>query len=148
MYLCDKTSLIDGDNYSVTLTDSKNNTLANQEVVFTFGSYSFNATTDENGVAGIVVNNVPANSYNLEVRYSGNDDYQKQTASQKVTVEETRHSETRSIDEILATGEYKKKIGDYNIIEYDYMGDMELALVEDSDGRKWIMGGDGFTSVD
>jgi hypothetical protein len=41
----------------------------------------------------------------------------------------------------------KKRFGDYHIIEYNYMGDMESALVEDSNGKKWIMGGDGFTSV-
>lgn len=41
----------------------------------------------------------------------------------------------------------KKKIGDYQIVEYNYMGDMESALVEDSRGKKWIMSGDGFTSV-
>lgn len=41
----------------------------------------------------------------------------------------------------------KKKIGDYRIVEYGYMGDMELALVKDSNGKKWIMAGDGFTSV-
>lgn len=33
------------------------------------------------------------------------------------------------------------------IVEYNYMGDMESALVEDSRGKKWIMSGDGFTSV-
>lgn len=54
---------------------------------------------------------------------------------------------TRSLDEILQSGEYKKKIGDYQIVEYNYMGDMESALVEDSRGKKWIMSGDGFTSV-
>lgn len=54
---------------------------------------------------------------------------------------------THSLDEILQSGEYKKKIGDYQIVEYNYMGDMESALVEDSNGKKWIMGGDGFTSV-
>lgn len=41
----------------------------------------------------------------------------------------------------------KKKIGDYQIVEYNYMGDMESALVEDSRGKKWIMSGNGFTSV-
>lgn len=41
----------------------------------------------------------------------------------------------------------KKRFGDYHIIEYNYMGDMESTLVEDSNGKKWIMGGDGFTSV-
>lgn len=54
---------------------------------------------------------------------------------------------TRSLDEILQSGEYKKKIGDYQIVEYNYRGDMESALVEDSRGKKWIMSGDGFTSV-
>lgn len=44
-------------------------------------------------------------------------------------------------------GNTKKKIGDYQIVEYNYMGDMESALVEDSRGKKWIMSGDGFTSV-
>ena len=104
-------TLKDGDAYSVELCDSKGNPIANQNISISFGSNSFNLTTDENGIAVLKI------------------------------------EKTRSLDEILQSGEYKKKIGDYQIVEYNYMGDMESALVEDSRGKKWIMSGDGFTSV-
>lgn len=41
----------------------------------------------------------------------------------------------------------KKRLVITKLLNTIYMGDMESALVEDSRGKKWIMGGDGFTSV-
>lgn len=139
--------LKDGDNYTVKLTDSKENPIANQNITISFGSNSFNLTTDDNGIAILTINNVPADNYTVEIKYEGNNQYKSTYTSQNVVIEETGHSETRSLDEILQSGEYRKKIGEYKIIEYNYMGSMELALVEDSNGKKWIMGGDGFTSL-
>lgn len=75
----------------------------------------------------------------------GNSHYKNTSAVHHAVI--LKIEKTRSLDEILQSGEYKKKIGDYQIVEYNYMGDMESALVEDSRGKKWIMSGDGFTSV-
>ena len=122
-------TLKDGDSYSVELCDSKGNPIANQDISISFGSNSFNVTTDENGIAVLKINS----------------HYKNTSAVHHAVISEIE--KTRSLDEILQSGEYKKKIGDYRIVEYGYMGDMELALVEDSNGKKWIMGGDGFTSV-
>lgn len=138
-------TLKDGDAYSVELCDSKGNPIANQDISISFGSNSFNLTTDENGIAVLKINNVPAGEYDVEIQYMGNSHYKNTSAVHHAVISEIE--KTRSLDEILQSGEYKKKIGDYRIVEYSYMGDMELALVEDSNGKKWIMGGDGFTSV-
>lgn len=138
-------TLKDGDAYSVELCDSKGNPIANQNISISFESNSFNLTTDENGIAVLKISNVPAGEYDIKIQYYGNSHYKNTSAVHHAVISEIE--KTRSLDEILQSGEYKKKIGDYRIVEYGYMGDMELALVEDSNGKKWIMGGDGFTSV-
>ena len=140
-------TLKDGDSYSVELCDSKGNPIANQDISISFGPNSFNLTTDENGIAILKISNVPADEYDVKIQYNGNSHYKNTSTVHHAVIQDTGHSEKRSLDEILQSGEYKKKIGDYRIVEYGYMGDMELALVEDSNGKKWIMAGDGFTSV-
>lgn len=99
----------------------------------------------QNGIAVLKINNVPAGEYGIKIRYEINIHHKNTSAVHHVVI--LKIEKTRSLDEILQSGEYKKKIGDYHIIEYNYMGDMESALVEDSRGKKWIMSGDGFTSV-
>ena len=121
-------TLKDGDAYSVELCDSKGNPIANQNISISFGSNSFNLTTDENGIAVLKISNVPAGEYDVKIQYDGNSHYKNTSAVHHAVI-------------------LKKKIGDYHIVEYNYMGDMESALVEDSRGKKWIMSGDGFTSV-
>lgn len=138
-------TLKDSDAYSVELCDSKGNPIANQNISISFGSNSFNLTTDENGIAVLKINNVPAGEYDVKIQYDGNSHYKNTSAVHHAVI--LKIEKTRSLDEILQSEEYKKKIGDYQIVEYNYMGDMESALVEDSRGKKWIMSGDGFTSV-
>ena len=128
-------TLKDGDAYSVELCDSKGNPIANQNISISFGSNSFNLTTDENGIAVLKINNVPAGEYDIKIQYDGNSHYKNTSAVHHAVI--LKIEKTRSLDEI----------GDYQIVEYNYMGDMESALVEDSRGKKWIMSGDGFTSV-
>lgn len=99
----------------------------------------------QNGIAVLKINNVPAGEYDIKIQYDGNSHYKNTSAVHHAVI--LKIEKTRSLDEILQSGEYKKKIGDYQIVEYNYMGDMESALVEDSRGKKWIMSGDGFTSV-
>jgi hypothetical protein len=99
----------------------------------------------QNGIAVLKINNVPAGAYDVKIQYDGNSHYKNTSAVHHAVI--LKIEKTRSLDEILQSGEYKKKIGDYQIVEYNYMGDMESALVEDSNGKKWIMSGDGFTSV-
>lgn len=131
-------TLKDGDAYSVELCDSKGNPIANQNISISFGSNSFNLTTDENGIAVLKINNVPAGEYDVKIQYGGNSHYKNTSAAHHAVILKT--GETRSLDENLQRRKYR-------IVEYNYMGDMESALVEDSRGKKWIMSGDGFTSV-
>ena len=60
-------TLKDGDAYSVELCDSKGNPIANQDISISFGSNSFNVTTDENGIAILKINNVPAGEYEVKI---------------------------------------------------------------------------------
>lgn len=99
----------------------------------------------QNGIAVLKINNVPAGEYDIKIQYGGNSHYKNTSAVHHAVI--LKIEKPRSLDEILQSGEYKKKIGDYQIVEYNYMGDMESALVEDSRGKKWIMSGDRFTSV-
>lgn len=52
-------TLKDGDSYSVELCDSKGNPIANQDISISFGSNSFNLTTDENGIAVLKIMFLP-----------------------------------------------------------------------------------------
>ena len=92
----------------------------------------------QNGIAVLKTSTVPAGEYGIKIRYEINIHHKNTSAAHHTFILKT--GETQSLDEILQ----RKK---YRIVEYNYMGDMESALVEDSNGKKWIMGGDGFTSV-
>lgn len=92
----------------------------------------------QNGIAVLKTSNVPAGEYGIKIRYEINIHHKNTSAAHYTFILKT--GETQSLDEILQ----RKK---YRIVEYNYMGDMESALVEDSRGKKWIMSGDGFTSV-
>ena len=58
-------TLKDGDAYSVELCDSRGNPIANQNISISFGSNSFNLTTDENGIA-VLLFDAP---YNKDVKH-------------------------------------------------------------------------------
>lgn len=101
-------TLKDGDSYSVELCDSKGNPIANQDISISFGSNSFNLTTDENGIAVLKINNVPAGEYDVEIQYMGNSHYKNTSAVHHAVISEIE--KTRSLDEILQSGEYKKRL--------------------------------------
>lgn len=73
-------TLKDSDAYSVELCDSKGNPIANQNISISFGSNSFNLTTDENGIAVLKINNVPAGEYDVKIQYDGNSHYKNTSA--------------------------------------------------------------------
>lgn len=101
-------TLKDGDAYSVELCDSKGNPIANQDISISFGSNSFNVTTDENGIAILKINNVPAGEYEVKIQYNGNIHYKNTSAVHHAVISEIE--KTRSLDEILQSGEYKKRL--------------------------------------
>lgn len=101
-------TLKDGDAYSVELCDSKGNPIANQNISISFGSNSFNLTTDENGIAVLKINNVPAGEYDVKIQYDGNSHYKNTSAVHHVVI--LKIEKTRSLDEILQSGEYKKRL--------------------------------------
>ena len=100
-------TLKDGDAYSVELCDSKGNPIANQNISISFGSNSFNLTTDENGIAVLKINNVHAGEYDIKIQYDGNSHYKNTSAVHHAVI--LKIEKTHSLDEILQSGEYKKK---------------------------------------
>lgn len=85
----------------------KRNPIANQNISISFGSNSFNLTTDENGIAVLKINNVPAGEYDIKIQYDGNSHYKNTSAVHHVVI--LKIEKTRSLDEILQSREYKKK---------------------------------------
>ena len=81
-------TLKDGDAYSVELCDSKGNPIANQNISISFGSNSFNVTTDENGIAILKINNVPAGEYEVKIQYNGNSHYKNTSAVHHTVISE------------------------------------------------------------
>lgn len=79
-------TLKDGDAYSVESCDSKGNPIANQNISISFGSNSFNLTTDENGIAVLKINNVPASEYDIKIQYDGNSHYKNTSAVHHVVI--------------------------------------------------------------
>ena len=101
-------TLKDGDSYNVELCDSKGNPIANQNISISFGSNSFNVTTDENGIAILKINNVPAGEYEVKIQYNGNIHYKNTSAVHHAVISEIE--KTRSLDEILKAENTKKRL--------------------------------------
>lgn len=102
-------TLKDGDSYSVELYDSKGNPIANQDISISFGSNSFNLTTDENGIAVLKISNVPAGEYDIKIQYDGNSHYKNASAVHHAVI--LKIEKTRSLDEILQAENTKKRLG-------------------------------------
>jgi len=59
----------DGSKFNVTLTDLKNNPLANETISFNINGIIYNRTTNDNGVAGLTINLIP-DTYVISYSYS------------------------------------------------------------------------------
>lgn len=69
------------------LTDGNGNPLSNRSLSFVFGSQTFNATTDGNGVAKVNVTNAPApGSVPLTVSFAGETNFSPAQASTSITI--------------------------------------------------------------
>lgn len=96
-------TLHDGDNFTIRLTDLNNTPIANQRVNITIidakGEKNPQAvTTDANGEGKLQLNGLTPGEYTMNVTYGGNDNYtacnttQKLTMAQKVTPQESTSS--------------------------------------------------------
>lgn len=68
------------------LKDRKGNVLANMPISFTFNNTVTNCTTDANGLATLELNIKSAGTYNILMKFDGNDDYMASSANGILTV--------------------------------------------------------------
>lgn len=73
-------------NYQITLKDSSNNALANQNITFTIDNQIFNQKTDENGKSSIDLGNLSKNTANIIINYDGNDKYKAVSKTNTITI--------------------------------------------------------------
>lgn len=64
-----------GFDYQITLNDGENNPLAGKKVQFRFNGESYTATTDSKGKATLRLSANEGNTYKMDVRFIGDDDY-------------------------------------------------------------------------
>lgn len=79
------TSVIRGDDYSVTLTDSSGNALANQKITFALSSSSYTRTTNSKGVASLTLN-LAGGKYSITTSYAGTSAYKASKLTNTVTI--------------------------------------------------------------
>ena len=78
-------SVVYGNDYSVTLKDKNGNVLSGKNLIFTFNGNNYTRTTDSNGVASIKIN-AAAGTYDISVLFEGDELYENSSSSSKVTV--------------------------------------------------------------
>jgi parallel beta-helix repeat protein len=87
--------------FESTLTTAAGKAIANQTVKVTINNVTYNATTDEKGVA--TVNTKLANGkYDVSMEYAGEGTYVKTIATSKITVVDS--ATTLTIDEVIGNG--------------------------------------------
>lgn len=85
------TTLQNGEEFSLKLTDSNNKSIAYKkitvDIIDSNGEHNIqNLTTDENGTAKFVINNVSKGNYIFNCSFNGDFDYKKSNLSQNVTI--------------------------------------------------------------
>ena len=86
-------TLYDGDNFTVKLTDVNNTSIANQTVNVTIidanGAKNPQVvTTDANGYGSLQLNGLTVGNYTMNVTYGGNDNYTSCNTTQKLEIKE------------------------------------------------------------
>ena len=86
-------TLYDGDNFTVKLTDLNNTSIANQTVNVTIidanGAKNPQVvTTDANGYGSLQLNGLTVGNYTMNVTYGGNDNYTSCNTTQKLEIKE------------------------------------------------------------
>ena len=64
-----------GNVYQVTLKDANNKALAKKPLKITYGTRTYNLTTDSNGMAGLKINSGAGSVYNFTYRFAGDSNY-------------------------------------------------------------------------
>ncbi len=78
--------------FKAVLKDKEGNVLANKPVSFTFNNEQINCTTDENGAAYIECNVKAAGTYEILMKFDGDDEYFESSATGTITVRKIKTS--------------------------------------------------------
>lgn len=78
-------TVVYGNDYSVTLKDKNGNVLSGKKLIFTFNGNNYTRTTDSKGVASLKIN-AGAGTYLISVLFEGDELFESSSSSTKVTV--------------------------------------------------------------
>ena len=81
---------------TATLKDENGLTLAGKTIVFTVNGKTYNGTTDANGVASAKITLTAGGTYTITAKFAGDDEYQAQTGTGKLTLTKQSTSLTSS----------------------------------------------------
>ena len=109
-------SVVYGNDYSVTLKDKNGNVLSGKNLIFTFNGNNYTRTTDSNGVASIKIN-AAAGTYIISVLFEGDELYENSSSSTKVTVSKASTS-------ISTATKYAVKGETYSVVLKDKDGNV------------------------
>ena len=83
----DRTFSKDGQkDYQITLKDNSGNALAGQSVSFDISGQSYAKTTDSNGVAKLTINDLNEGTFDIIVKFAGNDKYKSVSKTNKIII--------------------------------------------------------------
>lgn len=89
--------------YQITLKDKSNNQLPGQGVSFDINGQSYTKTTDSNGVAKLTINDLNEGTFDIIVKFAGNDKYKSFSKTNKITISDKLN--TVFVDENLPNSE-------------------------------------------
>ena len=129
-------TLHDGDNFTIRLTDLNNTPIANQRVNITIidangGKNPQAVTTDANGEGKLQLNGLTPGEYTMNVTYGGNDNYTVCNTTQKLTMEKNVVHETVNQQSTKSSSSSNEIFFDPEVnVYYDSNG-----IVVDPDGK-------------
>jgi len=129
-------TLHDGDNFTIRLTDLNNTPIANQRVNITIidangGKNPQAVTTDANGEGKLQLNGLTPGEYTMNVTYGGNDNYTVCNTTQKLTMEKKVVHETVNQQSTKSSSSSNEIFFDPEVnVYYDSKG-----IVVDPDGK-------------
>ncbi|ALT69039.1 Ig-like domain-containing protein [Methanobrevibacter millerae] len=129
-------TLQDGDNFTIRLTDLNNTPIANQRVNITIidangGKNPQAVTTDANGEGKLQLNGLTPGEYTMNVTYGGNDNYTACNTTQKLTMEKKVVHETVNQQSTKSSSSSNEIFFDPEVnVYYDSNG-----IVVDPDGK-------------
>ena len=101
------TTTYSNNEFIITFTNSKNSPIAEYPITVNFGTGSKAHTTNSNGQIKISTKDLAPNTYEVKIRYNGNEKYLPLNTTSKITIPETTTKETTNIMATDITTTYK-----------------------------------------